>query len=362
MTVVWLALGAAALLYAGFLVWIAGGLRRLGGRPTGEGPRHAYSVIIAAHNEDGVIGDLLDRLANQHYPGDRFEVILAADRCSDGTVAVARAFQARLPALRILEIEDTPEGVSPKKHALDRAIAAARFDRFLFLDADVRPTPEHIATMDRYFEPDVAAVVGLMKFAPPGTVWERFLVFEKLLSWCVAGAGIGRGTPVIAYGGNWGYTRAAFAAVGGFRDIRTSLSGDDDLLLQRMGALPGKRIAMCLEPEGWIRMAPPDSFRHFFRQRRRHFSAGKRYRPGLQLGYLGYHLANLILWLGALAPPWGTLLLGGKLAMDGLVTRAAAKRFREPVATRWLVPFNLLFLVYNTVLGPLGHLGRVRWR
>jgi cellulose synthase/poly-beta-1,6-N-acetylglucosamine synthase-like glycosyltransferase len=265
-----------------------------------------YSVIIAAHNEAKNITPCFEALIQQDYPPELYEIILAADRCSDETVAKAQAFRKEFPNLKILEIHRTPPAVSPKKYALSRAVEAAAHEHLLFLDADVVPGPKHLRAMNRYFAEDTAAVVSLMKFFPPQTFWQKFLMFEKLVSWCIAGAGIGWKRPLIAYGGNWGYTKSAFEKVRGFEEIEYSLSGDDDLLLQK-------------------------------------------------------HTANLILWIAGLFywPALGGLLL--KLLGDWLIIRQGKKLFREEFSFPAAILFDFLYLVYNTLIGPLGYIGKVKW-
>lgn len=365
---IWIALLLAFGVYLYFLAWALRGLQRLVVKslpatqalPGGDPSPRPFSVIIAAHNEAGNIARCLEKLVHQNYPAGLYEIILAADRCTDATVAIARAFPQEFPRLKILEISAAPEGVSPKKHALGRAIEAAAHEHLLFLDADVVPTENHLRAMNRYFAGGAAAVVSLMKFFPPRSFWQKFLMFEKLVSWCIAGAGIGWERPLIAYGGNWGYTKSAFRQINGFAGLESSLGGDDDLLLQKIAEqrLP---VQMCLEPQGWIHTTPPQSFRHFLRQRRRHFSAGKKYRLSLQVGYFLFHAANLVLWLGGLFPWPGLFFLFLKLAGDARVLRQGQKLFREEFSLPAMLGFEFLYLAYNTLIGPLGHLGRVKW-
>jgi len=350
---------ALLLIQLGFIFWIYSGLSRVNHHPQPQDTQQNFTVIIAAHNEESSIADLLEKLSRQTYPLDKFEVIIAADRCTDATIAIAKPFAQKLN-LSILDIQDVPIGVSPKKNALERAIQKAQYNHLLFLDADVRPTIQHIETYNSYFADNVNAVVGIMAFEPATSFWQRFIVFEKLASWCIAAAGIASGRAIISYGGNWGYTKQAFETIGGFKDIRTSLSGDDDLLLQRFSKLPG-RIAFCLNQEGWILMDYPQTFSEFLRQRRRHFSAGKRYQPLIQLGYLIYHLSNLLIWLLWIVYPPAIYALLIKLSADSWVLFKGGrifKRSQNPVE----LPFFLLFyLLYNSLIGPLGHIGKVKW-
>lgn len=58
--------------------------------PVGD-RRRRLRVVIPAHDEEAVIGDVLDDLVRQDYPVDAFEVWVLADRCHDRTVEIARS-------------------------------------------------------------------------------------------------------------------------------------------------------------------------------------------------------------------------------------------------------------------------------
>ncbi|MBW2420441.1 MAG: glycosyltransferase [Deltaproteobacteria bacterium] len=88
------------------------------------------SVVIPAHNEEGVIGRLLRGLttAEAGDPGD-LDIVVVCNGCSDRTAEVAREFG---DAVRVIETE-----VASKSHALRLGDEAARsFPRF-YVDADV---------------------------------------------------------------------------------------------------------------------------------------------------------------------------------------------------------------------------------
>lgn len=346
-------------IYTGFSLWLLTGIWRLKAQPI-SADKGFFSIIIAAHNEEATIATLLEALVAQQYPQDNFEVILAADRCSDQTVPIAASFENKFTNFKIIQISETPESISPKKHALESAIAAAGFDRLLFLDADVCPTPQHLATIDRYFANDTAVVIGLMRYPESNNMGGVFLIFEKMISWGIAAASVGHRKPIISYGGNWAYRRDAFQQADGFGDTLQSLSGDDDLLLQKFAEL-GLGSAICLHPGGWVTTDPPLSFAHFLRQRRRHFSAGKRYRPLVQAGYFVFHLINLLLWTGPFFLSGGIAVLLMKLGIDVLLATYLGKRFDIRLSAAKIPFYSFIFMLYNTLIGPLGHLGKIRW-
>ncbi|WP_244366103.1 glycosyltransferase [Micromonospora echinofusca] len=85
------------------------------------------SVVIAAHNEEGVLGRGLRRLLGDARPGE-FEVIVVANGCTDGTAELARS----VPGVRVLELP-----AAGKPAALNAGDAAASGFPRLYLDADV---------------------------------------------------------------------------------------------------------------------------------------------------------------------------------------------------------------------------------
>lgn len=52
--------------------------------------KHKYAIVIAARNEEKVIGNLLDSIKKQDYPKDLITTFVVADNCTDKTAQVVR--------------------------------------------------------------------------------------------------------------------------------------------------------------------------------------------------------------------------------------------------------------------------------
>lgn len=52
--------------------------------------KHKYGIVIAARNEEKVIGNLLDSIKKQDYPKELLTVFVVADNCTDNTAKIAR--------------------------------------------------------------------------------------------------------------------------------------------------------------------------------------------------------------------------------------------------------------------------------
>jgi cellulose synthase/poly-beta-1,6-N-acetylglucosamine synthase-like glycosyltransferase len=127
----WLCVGLIAWTQLGYALALAALFRALGARrrrpPAPEGPLPSLSLIVAAHDEQGVIEEKVRNALALDYPPERFEVIVACDGCTDATAERARAAGADL----VLEL---PRG--GKIRAQDAAVERARGELVAFSDAN----------------------------------------------------------------------------------------------------------------------------------------------------------------------------------------------------------------------------------
>jgi GT2 family glycosyltransferase len=97
-------------------------------------PSPAATVIVPTHNRRALLLDVLDALARQTAPPERFEVVVVADGCVDGTEEALAGL--RLPfVLRVLQ----QPGVGPAG-ARNAGAQDARGQVLIFLDDDIEPS------------------------------------------------------------------------------------------------------------------------------------------------------------------------------------------------------------------------------
>jgi glycosyltransferase involved in cell wall biosynthesis len=113
------------------------------------------SVIIPCRNEAQSIGRCLDSVLASDYPPERLEVIVADGMSRDGTRKRVDRYAARDRRVRRI---DNPARTTP--HGLNRAIAAARGELILRLDAHAGIAPDYIARAVRNLESSGADCVG----------------------------------------------------------------------------------------------------------------------------------------------------------------------------------------------------------
>lgn len=340
------------------------------------------SVVVAAHNEEVRLPTLLNALAAQsHRP---FEVVIVDDRSTDATAEIVRqraeAFPVPLRLVTVAEGAPHAAALPPKKHALERGIGTATHDRLAFTDADGQPGPDWLATLAHHArlgdatdppDPPTEADV-LVGYGPyldaPGWL-NRFVRYETVQTAVLAAASIGWGRPWHAVGRNLSYTKALLAQIGGFAHSAGSLSGDDDLLVQEVARTDAAPVRYVWDAQAAVPSPAPPDAGAFWRQKRRHASAGTHYPVGVLVALGLFHTSNLALWIAAplvhLATGhvigWG--LLAAKLLVQRTVLLSALDDLGgEPDLRLWQPVLDALSALYHAVLAVLGALPTpTRW-
>jgi glycosyltransferase involved in cell wall biosynthesis len=101
------------------------------------------SIIVPALNEENTIGKAMQSLMELDYP--RYEIIAVNDRSVDATGNILdRLSSGRVkghPELKVVHINELPEGWLGKNNALNQGSRIARGDYLLFTDADIHFDP-----------------------------------------------------------------------------------------------------------------------------------------------------------------------------------------------------------------------------
>lgn len=100
------------------------------------------SVVIAARDEEQRIGETLRGLLASDY--SKLEVILANDRSTDRTAEIAESIAANDDRLRIVTIDQVPDGWLGKTNAMTQVAKLASGEFLLFTDGDIQFSPDAI--------------------------------------------------------------------------------------------------------------------------------------------------------------------------------------------------------------------------
>ena len=56
-------------------------------------PTKSFALIVAAHNEEAVVGALIENLLKMEYPRELFDIFVICDNCTDGTADIVRSYE-----------------------------------------------------------------------------------------------------------------------------------------------------------------------------------------------------------------------------------------------------------------------------
>lgn len=113
---------------------------------------HKYAVLVAARNEETVIGNLIDSIKKQDYPSELVTVFVVADNCIDNTAKIARENGA-------VCYERHDEEHRTKGYALQFLIEQIKldygtdsFEGYFLFDADNLLKTDYISRMNDSFD------------------------------------------------------------------------------------------------------------------------------------------------------------------------------------------------------------------
>ncbi|MEL6591236.1 MAG: glycosyltransferase [Bacteroidota bacterium] len=322
----------------------------------------AFSVIIAARNEEANLRRYLSGWLNQQYP--QFELIIVLDRCQDESAAFLGSVDD--PRLNLIHIETVPAGWAPKKWALQKGIETATYDWLAFTDADCEVSPHWLSQLAAKTINPNELVLGLGPYRPyPGwlSLMQRFETQYAALQY-IGFAQLG--LPYMGVGRNLAYHRDFFMRHAGFSRFAERLSGDDDLLVNAFA--DPKKTAVMIEPASWTWSEPERSWKDWFLQKKRHLSASPAYSKRSQFLLGLFHLSHMGSWIFTLIYfflyPTNLLLFLGFL-MRIIASWMLWSNIRPTMYPKGLLKaypiLDFLFFLYNLILVPIGMISKPSW-
>jgi cellulose synthase/poly-beta-1,6-N-acetylglucosamine synthase-like glycosyltransferase len=186
------------------------------------------TILVAAHNEEKVITQILTALMSAHYPQDRMLVIPVNDRSTDRTREIIDRFCHDYPG-RIRPFHRT-SGKGGKAAALKDAMKLVQTEVILIFDADYTPGGGLIRQLVApFFDPEVGGVMGRVVPLNVGTnLLTRLLDLERAGGYQVDQQARMNLRLVPQHGGTVAGVRlSALRQIGGWND--NTLTEDTDL-------------------------------------------------------------------------------------------------------------------------------------
>jgi len=130
----------------------------------GEVSLPGVSLLIAAHNEEAVIGQRLRNALNLDYPADKIEIVVVADGCTDETTTIVNRFARQ--GVRLIEREQR----RGKASAINAAWDELHGDIVLLSDANTEMEQDAVRKLVRWFRnPKVGVVCGRLQLTDPAS-------------------------------------------------------------------------------------------------------------------------------------------------------------------------------------------------
>ena len=113
---------------------------------------HKYAVLVAARNEEAVLGNLIDSIRAQDYPAHLVTIFVAADNCTDRTAQIAREKGA--VCYERFDTEHRTKGYAlqflVEQIRLDYGVES--FEGYFLFDADNLLKEDYISRMNESFD------------------------------------------------------------------------------------------------------------------------------------------------------------------------------------------------------------------
>ncbi|BDC98083.1 glycosyltransferase [Persicobacter psychrovividus] len=314
------------------------------------------TVVVAVHNEAHNLPSLLKALQVQEYP-QAWELLIVNDRSTDRTGEILQQAKKWLPNLRVYTIPQTPEGISPKKYAIQQGIRNAQYDRLIFTDADCIPqSPHWLQKMGKHLCEGPQFVLGYSPYEYKQGFLNLFIRFETLLTGISYLSIAMWGNPYMGVGRNLAYTKKTFTNHGGFDRHQHVLSGDDDLFVNERANKNNTRWE--IHPDAFVVSKPATSWQEFIHQKTRHLSAGNYYQWKDRL-ILGGWIMSKVIFYAFLIPFILILGLDYYLISYWLLTTfiigfsnyLASKKLDEKISYMNMVILDHLYVIYYVLIG-----------
>jgi glycosyltransferase involved in cell wall biosynthesis len=331
-----------------------------------QSQQHPVSVIICARDEAARLVTHLPGALVQTYPSTH-EVIVVNHNSQDDTRFLLDEFKKTFKGLHIVNLEHEAIGIPGKKYPLSMGIKEARYEIVLLTDADCIPASEFwMQKMQDGYDNGIEVVLGYSPYKKGSGVLNKLIRFDtfhtalQYLSYALAGQ------PYMGVGRNLSYKKAVFLRNKGFSAINHLPGGDDDLFINKVANKDN--TAIVVDPDTFTLSEPKKSFGEWFRQKTRHHSAAKYYKP-LHKFLLGLYAASHALFypllLVSLFFNWqmALSLYGVRLIVQGIIFQKSMRRLGEEDLFPWWWLLDIwMFLYYLIFSSTIWKKPRKSWK
>ncbi len=324
-------------------------------RPRDQSQQHPVSVIICARDEAAKLVTHLPGSLVQSYPSTH-EVIVVNHNSQDDTRFLLDEFKKTFKGLHIVNLEHEAIGIPGKKYPLSMGIKEAKYEIVLLTDADCMPASEFwMQKMQDGYSNGIEVVLGYSPYSKKPGFLNKIIRFDtfhtalQYLSYAMAGI------PYMGVGRNLSYKKDLFFRNKGFSAINHLPGGDDDLFINKVANKDNTNVVV--DKDTFTLSEPKNNFGEWFRQKTRHYSTAKYYRP-LHKFLLGFYSFSLVVFypllITALLFDWRAALIiyGSRLILQGFIIYRAMDKLEEKDLFAWWWLLDIWMFVYYIIFVP----------
>jgi 1,2-diacylglycerol 3-beta-glucosyltransferase len=139
------------------------------------------SVLVAAKNEEAVIGRLVRNLCNLEYGNGQYEVWIIDDNSTDNTPQLLAELKQEYQQLNVFR--RSPQASGGKSGALNQVLPLIKGDIIAVFDADAQVTPDMLLQVVPLFQKEQVGAVQMRKAIAnaPENFWTKGQMAEMLL-------------------------------------------------------------------------------------------------------------------------------------------------------------------------------------
>jgi glycosyltransferase involved in cell wall biosynthesis len=323
------------------------------------------SIIVAARDEAPHVRAAMEALLAQDYPD--YDVVAVNDRSADETGAILDSIAARDPRLRVVHVQELPDGWLGKNHALHVGAEHADGTLLLFTDGDVVFARDALARAVRLMQVSrvghLALAVDIICPTWPLALLVNYFMIGFILAlrtWRVRDP---RSSAYVGIGAFNLVRATAYRAVAGHTRIR--MRPDDDLMLGKI-LKQGGHTQMLAFAEGSVSVAWYHSVAEMTRGLRKNAFAGVHYSIPLTLGVFTFAIVVSIWPALALFTAHGAARAWYGVAyvaqLVGYAGGAAANRNRPWLAPLFPVATVMMLYVFGAAVLRTLVRGGIEWR
>lgn len=307
------------------------------------------SIIVAARNEEKNIGQCLESIAKIDYPKEKLEVIVVDDFSTDKTGKIIDEFTSKYSHFKKVIPVEKVISKPGKTNAIVNGIRNSRGEIIFTTDADCVVKPAWIKTQLKYFTDNVGVVTGF-------TFQKSYSQFTGMqnLDWVylltVAAGTINLGLPLSCIGNNMAYRRDAYDWVGGYENIKFSIT-EDFALLHKIHKHTQYDIVYPVEYDAVNLSEPCPDFKSLYRQKHR-WGKGGLDSPliGFLIMFWGWMSHFLIVTQFFLGDLTSFTITSIKFLSDIIFLSVPLKKFKMLNQLKYFAAFEIYFIIYVLIL------------